>query len=143
MCKKTFIFFLLVSSLVFAASVTDYLGETYVKVIKGYGFPNSIFPVRQSTATQDDVVFMYDFSYFYFYNNHFYRVYYSSEYKNEIYKGIKIGAKKSALTNVFGDKYSLEKDGLIWNMKNYLVLAKMDESNRLKGLWFIKEVQKQ
>lgn len=142
MFKRILIILIFINMIFAAQSGFNLLGENYIKVIKEYGFPNSIFPVRQNVPANDDVVFMYEFSYFYFFNNRLYRIFYSSEYKEEIYKGIKIGAKKAALTNAFGGKYSLESDGLLWRMPNYLVLAKMDAENRLKGLWLIKEVQK-
>lgn len=142
--QKFIVVLFLIISCCFAAPkpVINYLGQTYVGVMKDYGFPNSIFPVRGKTAEEDDIVFMYEFSYMYFYGNKLYRVFYSSEYKDEIFKGIKIGAKKSALTKVFGSKYTLEDESLLWRFTGYLVLAKMDKENRLKSLWFIKEVEK-
>ena len=147
MKNKLKIFFLILFCVttVFAKPkpIIEYLDKNYIVVMKDFGFPNSIFPVRGQTASQDDVVFMYEFSYMYFYNNKMYRVFYSSEYPHEIFNGIKIGAKKGALTAVFGNKYTLENEGLLWHFKEHLVLAKMDEQNRLKSLWLIKEVDKQ
>jgi hypothetical protein len=142
--KKVVIVLLLIVSFCLAdpKPIINYLGQTYIGVMKDYGFPNSIFPVRGKTVAQDDVVFMYEFSYMYFYSNKLYRVFYSSEYKDEIFKGIKVGSKKSSLTKVFGTKYILEEESLLWRFTGYLVAAKMDKENRLKSLWFIKEVEK-
>jgi hypothetical protein len=124
------------------AEDTALLGKNYIAVMKAKGFPNAVFPVRQSVAAQDDVVFMYNFSYVYIYNNKAYRIFYSPEYRGEIFQGLKIGDPKSGLTKRFGDKYSLEKDGLLWTLREYLILAKVDEKNTLKSLWLITKVEK-
>jgi hypothetical protein len=96
-------------------------------------------PIRQSTPEKDDVAFVYGGAYLYFYNNRFYRAYYSSDFKGDILKGLKIGSFKSELIKNFGEKYDFEQDGLVWHRPGYLVIAKMNDRNRLLGLWFIKE----
>jgi hypothetical protein len=129
-------------SMLWAVPVTELLGKDYQEIIRTYGFPNSIFPVRQSIPDKDDVVFEYASAYMYLFNNRCYRVFFSSEYEHEIVLGVKIGANKAALVNAFGQKYTLENDGLVWKRDKYLVVAKMSETSTLVNLWFITKVEK-
>ena len=143
--KRLLVSFCILISILIAAEepqITDFLGQTYVQVIKNYGFPNSIFPLRQNNPKEDDIVFNYENSFFYFYNNKLYRIFYSSEYQGKIYKDLKIGSKKSKLTAYFGKKYKLEEDGYLWRLKDYIIVAKLDDKNKLKSIWFIYEVDK-
>lgn len=137
------LFFCLVFiSLLGAVPVTDMLGQDYTVIIKTYGFPNSIFPVRQSIPDKDDVVFEYSAAYLYLYNNRCYRVFFSSEYQDEIVSGVSIGSNRAALVKAFGQRYTLESDGLVWKKDKYVVLAKLSEKSTLQNLWFITKVEK-
>ncbi|GBR76529.1 hypothetical protein NO2_1062 [Candidatus Termititenax persephonae] len=117
------------------------LGVTHAELLQKKGIPNAILPIRQKKADEDDVVFVYADSYFYLYNNHFYRAFFSKRYDGEIYRGLKIGSPKSAVTALWGNNYDLEKDGLVWNKDGYIVVAKIDKDNRLESLWLIKDAR--
>jgi hypothetical protein len=121
------------------AGVAEELGLTHVELIQRRGIPNAIFPVRQDKAALDDIIFVYEDSYYYIYNNRFYRAFFSKHYAGEIYQGLKIGSLKSELTALWGDKYALEKDGLVWQQQGYIIVAKINSENRLESIWFIKE----
>lgn len=135
--RKIILGFLLICSFLAAAEITDFLGKTHVDVLNYYGPPNRIFSVRQSKVTEDDVVFNYEQSFMYFYASKLYRVLYSSEYQDKIYKELKIGDKRSKLISYFGRNYSLEQDGLIWRLDDFLVIARLNGKDRLTSLWFI------
>ena len=134
--------FCVLLTLAWAVPVTEMLGQDYTMIIKTYGFPSAIFPVRQSRADKDDVVFAYAYAYMYLYNNRCYRVFFSSQYAAEILPGVKIGSSKAALTKALGQKYTLENEGLVWKKDTYTAIAKMAEDNTLKGFWFITKVEK-
>lgn len=139
---RSLIFALIFSSLLWAVPVTELLGKDYQVIIRTYGFPNAIFPVRQAVPDKDDVVFQYEDAYMYLYNNKCYRVFFSSEYIGEILPGVKIGSNKAALVKELGGRYTLEKDGLVWQKEKYLVIAKLSEKSTLKNFWFITKVEK-
>lgn len=117
------------------------LGITHAELLQKKGIPNSILPIRQKIADEDDVVFVYTDSYFYLYNNHFYRAFFSKRYEGEIHKGLKIGSPRSAVTALWGNKYDIEKDGLVWYRDGYIVVAKIDKDNRLESLWLIMDAR--
>ena len=121
------------------ADVINDLGITHVQLLQKKGIPNAILPIRQEKAMMDDVVFVYEDSYYYLYNNRFYRAFYSRYYQGEIYQKLKIGSPKSALTQLWGNKYKLEKDGLVWNRSGHIIVAKLDKENNLESIWFIKD----
>ncbi len=135
--RKIIVSFICLFSFLAAQEITDLLGKTHVDVLNYYGPPNRIFSVRQNNAAEDDVVFNYEQSFMYFYASKLYRVLYSSEYKEKIYKDLKIGDKKNKLTGYFGRNYSLEKDGLVWRLDDFLVVARLDDKERLTSLWFV------
>ncbi|MDR1453075.1 MAG: hypothetical protein LBJ25_03765 [Candidatus Margulisbacteria bacterium] len=116
------------------------LGATHVDLLRQKGAPNAILPVRQGRPDDDDVAFVYGDSYFYLYNNHFYRAFFSPRHRGEIYKGLKIGDSKGELTKLWGNKYDLEKDGLIWQKDGYIIVARVTTENLLESIWFIKDV---
>jgi len=123
-------------------TVFDLIGQTYIDVIYEKGYPNAMFPVRQSKKNWDDIVFDYEGSFFYLYNNRLYRVYYSSDYKGEIHKGLTIGSPRSKLAELFGNRYTLEDDGYVWHWQGKMILAKFDDKHRLSSLWIIVKIQK-
>ena len=139
---RLFIITILLCASAWAQSVTDLFGKTYVDVIRAYGYPNAIFPVRQSIPDKDDVVFEYAGSFLYLYSNRCYRAFYSSEYTGVITGTLKIGSSKTSVIELFGSRYTLEKEGLVWKKDKYIIIAKLDEANCLKSLWFITKVEK-
>ncbi|MDR1997572.1 MAG: hypothetical protein LBQ83_04555 [Candidatus Margulisbacteria bacterium] len=134
-----FIWTILILSALGAAGVVEDLGCTHIELMQRKGLPNALFPVRQDNARLDDVVFVYEDSYYYIYNNRFYRAFFSKRYTGEIHQDLQIGAPKSALTALWGNNYTLEKDGLVWQRNGYVVIAKLNKENRLESIWFIKE----
>jgi len=138
---RKFLYILLALSAICLADVVEDLGCTHVQLLQKKGVPNALFPVRQEKAALDDVVFVYADSYYYIYNNRFYRAFFSKRYTGEIYKGLKIGSPKSALTALWGNNYALEKDGLVWNRPGLIVIAKITAENTLESVWFVKEAR--
>lgn len=124
------------------ADVLEDLGCTHAELLQKKGIPNALFPVRQQKPTLDDIVFVYEDSYYYIYNNHFYRAFFTKRHIGEIYKGLQIGAPKSALTTLWGNNYQLERDGLVWNKPGFIIVAKITTENALESIWFIKEERK-
>ncbi|MDR1113746.1 MAG: hypothetical protein LBL50_01485 [Candidatus Margulisbacteria bacterium] len=137
--KLLFFFTLILSNVLAEIDVVAELGATHVELLQQKGAPNAILPVRQERPDDDDVAFVYGESYFYLYNNHFYRAFFSKRHSGEIYKGLKIGDSKGELTKLWGNKYDLEKDGLVWQKDGYIIVAKITTENRLESIWFIKD----
>jgi len=121
------------------ADIISDLGITHVELIQKKGIPNAIFPLRQERAQLDDIVFVYEDSYYYIYNNRFYRAFFSRHYQGEIYRGLEIGSPRSALIRLWGNRFRLERDGLVWSRDGYIIVAKLNPENNLESIWFIKE----